>query len=122
LYVDENGKSVKRTPDEYPYSYNGYIVYRGGPNSKVRMTLWSDRLRQEDHKKYDELCQKHFGNTGHYFHNRNVEDTEAFLREFTNEPKLKIMYIMQCCNHTSGEPLWRFAVYYPKKRNKKGEV
>lgn len=106
--VDEFGKPVKRTKMKYPYSYDGFITFRDGANSEVNCTVYSDRILHEP--RYNELCKKHFGNEGQMFFDRSPKDIEAFLQDFLGYPKLKVIFIMEYCNVSSGFPLWRFDV------------
>lgn len=113
--VDENGKPVKKTVFSHPYSYDGFVTWRGGKNSEANNTIYSDRLWQWDYKKTDELCMKHFGDKSQYFSGRSPEKVEAFLREYTGQKELKLIYIMEYCNQSSGYPYWRFEYHVPKK-------
>ena len=106
--VDEHGKAISRTPSTHPYSYDGFVTWRGGKNKEANNTIYSDRLWQWDYKKADKLCIKHFGDKSQYFGNRTPEQIEAFLRDFTDNPNLKLIFIMEYCNQSSGYPLWRF--------------
>ncbi len=108
LLVDENGKPVKRTRDEYPYNYDGYVTWRGGENSEMKCTAYSDRLHQEDSKKYDKLCMKHFGNKSQFFSGREPKQIESFLQDWLNDKSVKLILIMEYCNKSSGNPYWRF--------------
>lgn len=75
---------------------------------KPTATVYSDRLFQWDHKKYDELCLKHWDNRGQYFDCRTGEEIEAFLRDYIGEQKLILCRIEQHENKSTGYPLWRF--------------
>lgn len=107
-YIDEFGKPIERTPDKYSYSYDGYMLHRFGKNEEANMTIYSDRLLQWDYKKHNELCKKHFGNEGQYWAERDPKKIEAFLRDWCEDPELKLIFVMQYCNMASGYPLWRF--------------
>lgn len=107
-YINEHGESVERTPYTNPYSYDGFIVWRGGLNKDANSTIYSDRLIQWDFKKHDELSMKHFGNHAQIWYDRDPKKIEAFLRDWTDDPKLKLVFVMQYCNVSSGFPLWRF--------------
>ncbi len=108
--ADEHGNPVAKTPFTHPYNYDDFVSWRGGPNERVNGSTYSDRLRQWDEKKYNELCLKHFGNTGHqfYLNDRKPKQIEAFLRDYTNDQGLELIYIMQGCNKSSGQPIWTF--------------
>lgn len=107
-YIDENGHPVERTPHTHPYSYDMYVQWRGLPNKGVNGSIYSDRLLQWDWDKHNELCRKHFGNEGQYWSDRDPEKIQDFLRDWCQDPGLKLHYIMQGCNVSNGFPVWCF--------------
>lgn len=108
-HVDEHGKNIERTRDKFPYSYDGYVIWRGGENTEVNETIYSDRLLQEDHQKTRELMKKHFGSESDYYSHQSVNKIEKFLSEWMGK-KVKLIFIMEYCNKTSGYPYWRFDI------------
>jgi hypothetical protein len=114
--IDEHGNQVKRTKQSHPYSYDGFILHRFGPNSEATSTIYSDRLLQWDWDKHNRLCMKHFGDERQYWNNRDPKKIEAFLRDWCEDPELKLIFIMEYCNQASGYPCWRFD-YCSKKLN-----
>lgn len=106
--VDEFNNPVKRTKSDYPYSYDGFVSWRGYPNSVANATVYTDRLLHENWDKHDRLCQKHFGNEGQLWGQRDEKTIEAWLRDWFDDPELRLVFIMEYCNHSSGYPLWRF--------------
>lgn len=106
--VDEFGQPVRRTKISHPYNYDDFVLWRGGENKEANGSAYSDRLFQWDPKKHDRLCMKHFGDKGQYWDNRDIQKIEAFLRDYNDDPKLKLIYIMQCCNQATGYPCWCF--------------
>ena len=107
-YVDLDGNSVERVPQEYPYSYSPYVTYKNGEKEDITNTVFSDRLLQWDFKKYDTLIQKHFGNEGQYFDNRSPKKIEAFLSDYFDKPNIKLIAIMKGANMANGYPYWIF--------------
>ena len=105
-YVDWDGKPISRTPDEYRYSYDAYVVSKKADNYKH--VVYSDRLLQWDYNKHDKLCQKHFGNKSQYWDGRSFEKIESFLRDFFDDKELQLVGIMKGCNISSGYPYWIF--------------
>lgn len=105
--VDEFDQPVERTKFDHPYSYDGFVTYRNGKNEEATGTVYSDRLLQWDYEKTRKLMKKHFGNTSDYYSERNPEKIEKFLSEYMGK-KIKIIFIMEYCNVSSGYPLWRF--------------
>jgi hypothetical protein len=106
--MDYEGNPVKRTKKDYPYSYDPYVIYRNGKNSDVTDSVYSDRLFQWDPKLYNELSEKHFGNKGQFFSNRNIESIEKFLADYLNFKDLKLIVLMEGANFSSGYPYWVF--------------
>lgn len=106
--VDEFDKPVERTKQQYPYSYSGFVQWRGGKNEEADGTIYSDRLLQWDYKKHNDLCKKHFGNQRQYWTQREPKKIESFLRDWTKNDKLKLILVMEYCNASNGYPLWRF--------------
>ena len=105
--VDEFDRPVERTKAEYPYSYDGFVVWRGGSNGQVTNTIYTDRLLGWDYDKHNRLCQRHFGDERQYWNRREPEKIEAFLRDWTGNPRLRLILIMEYCNWMSGYPAWR---------------
>jgi hypothetical protein len=105
--VDEFGNPVERTKFDHPYSYDGYVTYRNGKNEEATSTVYSDRILRQDYEKTRKLMKKHFGDTSDYYNDREPEKIEEFLSEYLDK-KIKIIFIMEYCNKSSGYPLWRF--------------
>jgi hypothetical protein len=95
-----------RTRHQYPYSYSPIVIF-GDENEKAH-SQYSDRLYEQNYDLTDKLCQKHFGNKGQYFNNRDPEKIEAFLKERLGHPTLKLTMIVEWCNVSNGYPLWSF--------------
>jgi hypothetical protein len=109
--VDEFDNPVKRTKQTHPYTYDGFIVWRGGKNEEANGTIYSDRLYLWNFKKHDELCKKHFGDEKQYWSQRDPKLIEKFLQDWCENPKLRLIFVMEYCNQSSGYPVWRFDYY-----------
>ena len=107
-YVDLEGNPIKRTPQTHPYNYDSFVTWMGGDRKDATGAIYSDRLFQWDSDKHDRLCQKHFGNRGQYWDKRDPKEIEAFLRDWTDNQSLRLIYVVQCCNQASGYPCWCF--------------
>lgn len=107
ICVDENGDFVKRTPSEYPYSYDGHVIAGDVTGMKGDDTVYTDRLLQWNRKKHDNLCKKHFGDEGQDWRDRHMDKVQDFLRDWNDNPKLEVIRVMQYCNASNGYPLWR---------------
>lgn len=106
-YQDLDGLPIKRNPIQYPYSYDLFVTYKVGTRDDITGSVYSDRLYQWDSQKYNDLCEKHFGNRGKYFDTRNPGDIEKFLSEYLGK-SLDLIAIMQGCNVSTGFPVWWF--------------
>lgn len=104
---DCNGNPALRSKLEYPYTYDPFILHRFGENDEANGTAYTDRLWQQDHKKYDRLCMKHFGDRGQYWDQRDPKKMEAFLKDWMDDPNLKLIFVEEHCNHSTGYPVWR---------------
>lgn len=94
-----------RSKHEFPYSYDPILVFNCGLPANA--TVYTDRLYSWDHKLHDELCKKHFGDSGQYWADRKPADIQEFLRERFNAPELVLCTITEYCNQSSGYPVWR---------------
>ena len=108
-YVDEHGRPVRRTKDQHPYAYDSFMQERVLPNSEAKGSVYSDRLLEWDYELTRRLMLKHFGENGDYWSRRSAADIQNFLRERLDKPDLVVCYVMECCNQSSGYPLWFIA-------------
>lgn len=106
-YFDLDGKPTERTPDKYPYSYEPYVQWKGEFDGQKASSYFSDRLRQWDYKKFDECCEKVWGEKMEYFQNGNPKYIEKFLSLYF-ERKTKLTAILEGCNYGNGYPYWIF--------------
>lgn len=104
MYCDENGNPVERTPQTHPYSYDGFVNWK--TDEKANSCIYTDRLLMWDFDKHDRLCQKHFGNEGQYWNDREPKLIEAFLQDWCDNPDIKLVMVMQHCNLSNGYPVW----------------
>ena len=106
-YKDEHGRSIKKTPQTHPYSYDGYVLHEANTDVEANNTIYTDRLSMWDYDKKERLMQKHFAKTGDWWNEYSPDQIEAFLRDWCDDPELKLRRVMQYCNVSSGYPLWR---------------
>lgn len=105
-YNEINDGPPRKTKFTHPYSYDPitqFMLCGVEPTS----TVYTDRLTQWDFAKHDRLCQKHFGNRGQYWDGRSPKLTEAFLRDWYDDPELILTAIIEYCNVATGYPCWR---------------
>jgi len=105
--VDMDGKSVERTKEEYPYSYDVYVTWKGDYNKDKGDCAYSDRLLNWDWDKYNECVMEVWGNKGQIFYNRTPKDIEKFLSLYYDK-EVKLTMIMEGCNVSNGFPYWIF--------------
>ena len=106
-YEDSYGFPIERTPNKYPYSYDGYVIHRLLPQSEANNTLYTDRLSMWDYEKKKRLMKKHFVKTGDWWNEHTPAEIESFLRDWCEDPELELVCVMQYCNVSNGCPLWR---------------
>ena len=68
-------------------------------------TVYTDRLRQWDDQKHDELCRKHFRTTGQDWNGRTPEQVGAFLSDYLGRP-VEAVACWQYNHAVSGYPVW----------------
>ncbi len=107
-----NGELVFDMFDKFnnPYSYKPFLMWhtRNEVPAGEQGTAYSDRLYRQNSTKYNELCEKHFGDQGQYFDRRDPSKIEAFLKDYWNYPHLVLVSITEHCNQATGFPLWQF--------------
>ena len=107
--LDLNGNIVKRTPFTHPYNYDEFVVWKkeGANDIERDSAVYSDRLWEWDHEKYNKFCQEVFGDKGQQFNSRNPDGIEKFLSLYF-EKEVMLTAIVQGCNQSSGFPYWIF--------------
>lgn len=120
--VDEHGRPVQRTKESHPYNYDGFVQERCGENREANATVYTDRLLQWDYDKTRALAKKHFKDTGiddggDYWGQRRAKAIEGFLREWNDDPTIRVILVMEYCNVSNGyPPVWRID-YHTSKAN-----
>lgn len=101
------GEPITRTKASHPYSYQPFEVWRSD-KEQGDSGVYSDRLYQWDSQKFNACCREVWGNEGQYFDDRSPEDIERFLQLYFDKPGIRLTRIVECCNQSSGYPLWYF--------------
>jgi len=104
--VDHLGNQVKNTKHDSPYSYDPYVIM-GVPGAKYKHADYSDRLRQWDSDKYQKLVERHF-KKGQRFDNTTIDIIEKFLKDYHDDPGLKLVMVAEGANQATGYPYWIF--------------
>lgn len=110
-FLDEDGHWThmpRRTKYSHPYSYDPITHYRS--DEKGTDACYSDRLSQWDYKKYDACVKKHFKGGGGF---ASKKETEAFMRDYMDAPKLQVTKLVEVCNASSGYAV--FVIHYIKE-------
>lgn len=117
-----------RTKSTHPYAYDPFTIWGDPfPSKQCNGTVYTDRLDQEDRAKYERLVRKHyqreesnrdFGRAGvrwqsptelrpfDSYHCKG-ELIEAFLRDWFEDPQLKLLRVVEYCDPHSGYETWR---------------
>lgn len=114
IYLNVHNERIKRTPEEYPYSFDTYCIYYGD-YCESDEKAYSDKLEEQDRELFRE-CYKvmwnssEYGNTFYpYSHpivySRHVEE---FLQLYFKNPKIELTAVEVGCNCASGYPYWIF--------------
>lgn len=110
-YMRPDGTPCERTPQTHPYSYETFVQWRNPSVQYVKGThnnAYSDRMYTWDHEKFDRSHERVFKNKGQFFGSSQPHEIEAFLRFYYDNPALVLTDVYQCCNQSSGYPLWFF--------------
>lgn len=95
-----------KTKMDHPWDYDPFTVW-GSKDAAANKTYYTDRLYRWDAKKHDRLLLEVFGNTNQYWDTKKPEDIERFLRLYLDKPTLKLVWIQEQCDPSSGFPVWR---------------
>lgn len=94
--------------------YEGLIQFSNGIEPKH--SVYSDRLLGWNYEKFNECCQKVWGDAGQAFYSdRKPKEVEKFLRFYTDDETLTLCRIIQYENMSNGYPYWRFDYITNKK-------
>jgi hypothetical protein len=102
------------TRHTHPYNYDPCTIWgEPRPNKACNGTVYTDRLEQWDRAKYACLARKHYRSGTNDFerpfdaHNCKGHLIEAFLRDWLEDPQLKLLRVVEYCNPGTGYPTWR---------------
>lgn len=115
-YYGIDGRPIKRTPSEYPYSYDEFVTWKSTMYSDKDHWVYSDRMMEWDYNKFNEACMKVWKNQGQYFYprSRTPKQIEKFLCIYFDK-NVELTAVVQGCNQGNGYPYWVFA--YREKGN-----
>ncbi len=113
IFIGYDGKPCERTPLNYPYSYDPFVIWRSEEFSEEAMkspywnSTFSDRMRQWDYKKFDDAWHEVWGGGGKGFRYKKINDIEKFLSLYYGQD-VKLLELSEQCNCSSGIPYWCF--------------
>lgn len=103
-----------RTKQRYPYNYDPFTIWgTPHPSAECNSTNYTDRLEQEDRAKYTLLSKKHYRSASNIyerpFDSQNCKGPliERFLRDWHDDPELKLLRVIEYCNSFTGFKTWR---------------
>lgn len=102
------------TTQSHPYCYDPFTIW-GMPHSNKACngTVYTDRLDQWDSAKYARLAREHYRSGENCYerpfdtHRCKGDLIEAFLRDWFEDPALKLLRVIEYCNPSSGYSTWR---------------
>jgi len=101
---DRNGNPVRKTKEEWPYSYSEHVLWGG---YKPETGDYSDRLEQWDYGKFNRLWKEHCDCR---WSQVQQDALQKFMRDYHSDPELRVTCLVEGCNPSSGYPYW--IVYY----------
>ena len=108
LYVDINGRPVRRDPLRYPYSYDPYVIYKAKDfNPKTDSGVYSDRVTNLFYSE-QEISEARRQVTNDPYRNiswRNPEQVSKFMTILMKK-SVRCTAIIQECNWSNGYPYW----------------
>ena len=107
--VDRYGNPPERSKSEHPYTYSSFVIFRNGKNEDIGHSVYSDRMRGSDYKKFRKCVKAVFEDeiVGDYWpRNENIDKVQQVIRDFYDNQSLEIVLIEEMCNVSDGYPLW----------------
>jgi hypothetical protein len=102
------------TKQSHPYCYDPLTIWgKPSPDKTCNGTVYTDRLEQWDRSKYDRLAKKHYQRGENSYaqpfdtHYCKGDLIEAFLRDWYDDPKLKLLRVIEYCHPYTGYQTWR---------------
>ena len=105
----------------HPYAYDPFTIWGEPCKSKAcNGSDYTDGLDEWDTSKYERLAKKHYRSGENSYerpfdaHNCKGALIEAFLRDWHDDPELKLLRVVEYCNAHSGYSTWRLDYASPK--------
>src|SRR5262249_1554438 len=102
------------TRQSHPYCYDPITIWGAPrPSKECNGTVYTDRLDQWDRDKYARLAKKHY-QSGDSCYERPFDFPqckghliERFLRDWFDDPKLRLLRVVEYCSPGTGYQTWR---------------
>lgn len=107
MFIDAKLKSELGLGADFGRCELDGVQYSGPRENENISTVYSDRMFGWDANKFNECCERVFGNTGQYFFERKKEDIDRFLSLYFGK-EVKTFLIASVENRSNGYPTWRF--------------
>lgn len=97
------------TKQTHPYCYDPFTIWgEARAHEECNGTDYTDRLDQWDRSKYERLAAKHYrGQRPFDSHHCKGHLIEAFLRDWHNDPQLRLLRVVEYCHPGTGFPTWQ---------------
>lgn len=110
IFLNLEGDIVERNPIDFPYSFDRYLIWKSKKyrRNKSYNISYSDRLKNNDTKRFTEAKMQIFENSSYTFP-EDPEKIEKFLSIYFKR-KIELIAVEVECNRSNGYPYWIF--YY----------
>lgn len=110
VYLDLDGRPVKRTPRSHPYSYDDFVIYKSCDFKETDCMVYHDRMLQWDRKAFSDAAHEVWPEaTGsQMFYGKTPMDINRFLNLYFGK-EVKLTAVLRGCNVGNGYPYWIFA-------------
>lgn len=111
LFLDIHGKPVKRTPWQFPYSYDPYVIFKSEFFTPKDNPYYHDRIeycyysREEQDNALEQIRLKRYGAEYERFSWKNPSHVENFLSILMNKA-VRCTAITEGANYSTGYPYW----------------
>lgn len=114
-FVGLDGRPVARSPHEYHYSYDEFVLFRSRSFRPDDGTEYSDRLFQRDPALFRHCMAETAPESpeSQSFSRMSSKDAEKFLSLYVGRP-VELTAVLQGCNASDGNPYW---VFFYKEKN-----
>ena len=98
-----DGKPIKRTPEEYPYSYDAFFEYKAPDYQESDRMVYHDRMKQWDRQGFGDASHQIWLEGGQEFFGKGPRDIQKFLCLYFKK-EVHLTGILRGCNVSNGYP------------------